>query len=64
MDDCSLALEDQPRIAALRSYAILDTPAERDFDDLCQLAAHLCRTPIAVISFIDSGRQCSRAGSA
>lgn len=57
MAECSLAPDDRPRIAALHSYGILDTPAERDFDDLCQLAAQLCGTPIAVVNFIDRDRQ-------
>ncbi len=51
------ALEDRSRIAALRSYHILDTPGERDFDELCRLAAYLCGTPIATITFVDTGRQ-------
>lgn len=57
MPDCSLSPDEQPRIATLRSYGILDTPAERDFDELCQLAAHVCGTPIAVVNFIDAQRQ-------
>lgn len=57
MADCSLPSDDRPRIAALHSYGILDTPAERDFDDLCQLAAQICDTPIAVVNFIDRDRQ-------
>lgn len=57
MADCSLPLDDRPRVAALQSYGILDTPREGDFDDLCQLAAQLCETPIAVVTFVDSQRQ-------
>ncbi len=57
MDACTFARDEQPRLAALKSYGILDTPAEQDFDDLCQLAALLCHAPIALVSFIDAGRQ-------
>ncbi len=57
MDAASFARDEQPRLAALRSYGILDTPAERDFDELCQIAAQLCNAPIALVSFIDAGRQ-------
>jgi signal transduction histidine kinase len=45
------------RLAALRSYSILDTPFEAAFDDITKIAAHVCRTPIALISLIDAGRQ-------
>ena len=45
------------RLAALRSYDILDTPPEVDFDAVTRLAAHVCKAPIAVVNFIDGDRQ-------
>jgi GAF domain-containing protein len=45
------------RLAALRRYGILDTPAEAAFADPTGLLAMICRTPIAVINFIDEGWQ-------
>ncbi|KAB8332687.1 tetratricopeptide repeat protein [Scytonema tolypothrichoides VB-61278] len=45
------------RLNALRQYQILDTPAEKVFDDLTFLAAQICHTPIAIISLIDGHRQ-------
>ena len=45
------------RLAALRSYGILDTPSEGAFDDVTRIAALICDAPIAVVNFIDSGRQ-------
>ncbi|MBN3926928.1 sensor domain-containing diguanylate cyclase [Nostoc sp. NMS4] len=45
------------RLKALADYNILDTLAEQAFDDLTALAAYICKTPIAVISLIDSDRQ-------
>lgn len=45
------------RLDALRSCQILDTLPEPDFDDLTQLAAYICQTPIALISLIDRDRQ-------
>jgi two-component sensor histidine kinase len=49
------------RIAALRSYRVLDTPQEPEFDALVQLAARLCRAPVALISLIDERRQWFKA---
>ena len=45
------------RLAALRQYQILDTASEKVFDDFTFLAAQVCRTPIALISFVDGDRQ-------
>ena len=45
------------RLAALRSYRILDTPPEPTFDDLVRLAARACHAPVAAISLIDDRRQ-------
>ena len=45
------------RLAALRASGILDTAPERSFDQLAELAASICGTPVAVVSLIDSDRQ-------
>ena len=44
-------------MATLREYGILDTPREQDFDEICELTAHLCAAPIAMVSFVDAERQ-------
>src|SRR3954463_8988846 len=49
------------RLAALRSYRVLDTPSEPTFDDLAQLAARACQAPVALISLIDERRQWFKA---
>ena len=45
------------RLAALEHYRILDTAPEQVFDDLTELAAHICEVPIALVSLIDTERQ-------
>jgi two-component sensor histidine kinase len=51
----------EARLAALARYGILDTPHERDFDELAELASRICETPIAVVNFIDAERQWFKA---
>ena len=45
------------RLAALLAFELLDTPAEAIFDNITALAAHICKTPIALVSLIDAERQ-------
>src|SRR5947209_12470740 len=48
---------EQARLAALQRYNILDSGSEAEYDDLIRIAAQICRTPIALITLIDSERQ-------
>lgn len=52
-----LPANESDRLIALQRYDVLDTPAESGFDDLTELAAHICGTPIALISLVDEHRQ-------
>lgn len=49
------------RLAALADYGVLDTPRERDFDEIAELASEICETPIAVVNLIAEGRQFFKA---
>lgn len=48
-------------MTALRNMHILDTDAEPAFDDLTLLASHICETPMAAITFVDTDRQWFKA---
>jgi PAS domain S-box-containing protein len=49
--------KEEARLAALESYAILDSQAEREYDDIILLASHIARTPMAALSLVDEHRQ-------
>ncbi len=53
--------DESARLDALRSYDILDTPPEAGFDDLARLAADVCGTPMALVTFVDADRQWFKA---
>ena len=48
---------DALRIEKLKSYLVLDTEAESQFDRLTGLAATICSCPIALVSLLDDSRQ-------
>ncbi|OQR81015.1 hypothetical protein ACHHYP_16838 [Achlya hypogyna] len=49
------------RLAALRSFDILDTAQEDVFDIICDLASNALKCPIAVVSLMDTDRQWFKA---
>lgn len=55
------APNDAERLQALHAFGVLDTPRERDFDEIAELAAAICGTPIGVINLIGDTRQFFKA---
>ena len=45
------------RLARLRDYGVLDTPAEAAFDRITRLASTMLGVPIALVSLVDADRQ-------
>ena len=52
---------ERDRLLTLRSLDILDTPPEREFDGLVELAKTLLDVPIAAVSLVDERRQWFKA---
>ncbi len=57
MIKAQLPADEQQRLQALVDYDVLDSEAEKVFDDLTELASEICETPISLISLIDPERQ-------
>jgi C4-dicarboxylate-specific signal transduction histidine kinase len=53
----SLHPREEERLRELARLEILDTGPESEYDEISQLACLICQSPIALISFIDRGRQ-------
>ncbi len=49
------------RLEALQRYKVLDTPPERAFDDLVQIATTLCGTQMGAVTLVDRDRQWFKA---
>jgi diguanylate cyclase (GGDEF)-like protein len=52
----SVRRDEPARLEELRSYRILDTPAEGAFDDITRLASRYFDVPIAIVSLVDKDR--------
>jgi signal transduction histidine kinase len=57
----ALPPDEKERLQELKSYRIIDTPPEPDFDDLVGLASEICAVPIALVSLLDENRQWFKA---
>ena len=51
------------RLAALHALDVLDSPPEKDFDDIVALAATVCGAPLSLVTLVDTDRQWFKAGT-
>lgn len=49
--------DEEVRLRALREYEILDAATEQAYDDVVRVAATICGTEMAAVTFIDEARQ-------
>ena len=57
VNDWPSMMLDPARLTAVKSTQLLDSPAQPDFDRLTRLLSRILKTPIALISLLDSDRQ-------
>src|ERR1700744_1935384 len=49
------------RLQDLIEVELLDTPTEKEFDDIVKLASEICQTPISLITLVDNNRSWAKA---
>jgi len=49
-------IDEEQRLAAVRSYHLLDTLPEKDFDNITALTANICDVPISLVTLLDADR--------
>lgn len=54
-------MTEEDRLLALVELDLLDTPPEKEFDDIVLLASAICTSPISSISLVDAERQWFKA---
>jgi diguanylate cyclase (GGDEF)-like protein len=50
-------IDESARLAALRRYDVLDTPAEEPFEKITALVGAILKTPICTVTLVDAERQ-------
>ncbi len=53
--------QENRRVQALHELQILDTPGELAFDEIVELAAQICGTPVSLVTLVDEHRQWFKA---
>ena len=58
---CPIPQNEARRLEELRSFDVLDSRSEVEYDDVVSIASQICQVPIALISLIDEDRQWFKA---
>ncbi|RYZ98175.1 MAG: GAF domain-containing protein, partial [Sphingobacteriaceae bacterium] len=61
MAAANIPANEESRLQDLYKTELLDTPHEKEFDDIVKLASDLCNMPISLISLVDANRQWFKA---
>ena len=61
MKTATLPADESLRLQDLHSHDLLDTDTEEDYDQLVQLAAHICDCPVSLVTLVDADRQWFKA---
>jgi diguanylate cyclase (GGDEF)-like protein len=61
MQHAEIPADDAERLKTLHRYGVLDTPAERAYDDLLSIATAICGAPMGTVSLVDADRQWFKA---
>ncbi|MFO1258541.1 MAG: GAF domain-containing protein [Gammaproteobacteria bacterium] len=57
MEKATIPINELARLEQLQALEILDTIEEQSYDDLTAIAAHICDSPICLVSLVDKNRQ-------
>ena len=57
MTAAALPMHEQERLQHLYDHALLNTQPQTEFDDITELAALICKTPVSLVTLVDQHRQ-------
>jgi signal transduction histidine kinase len=61
MKSAAISFNEEQRLNYLHGLDLLDSPHEKDFDDIVKLASQICKVPIALIALVDANRHWFKA---
>lgn len=61
MKSAEISFNEEQRLDYLHGLDLLDSPYEKDFDDIVKLASQICKVPMALIALVDANRHWFKA---